>query len=415
MAEPGTPPDNNNPTGSQIPTPPIKSGIPDLKFSGNQPSLPPNLPTSAGPLPPLANRPSSPSQNITDAPREYKSTIRTMADDIAKIKVGQQPSGTNLQKAVTFPTPPVFQPKTAPISPQPPISSLPPPYFQPERPRPIITPPIAPRPQIQPSPAPESVLPVSSGKPKMVMYLLIILGVLLIGVVYLFLRSGNQEVTVSPTPEETATTTPTPVINLETTFGSASESIPLAGGIPEFLSEINNKTIVAGELKNIRAYLTGPSPSETDGDLNFIRILDINAITYPTQIKNTLGTDHAFLIYGQREVYDSKGKIIINAPPQKRLIFIIEVADPITFGQILTGWEANITDALAKLFELNKTKAASPDFLTNIYQSSTVKYRNFPYADRSIDYTLITGKNNKSYFIISNSREAIYTALDKFR
>ncbi|MDP2647677.1 MAG: hypothetical protein Q8P35_00315 [Candidatus Yanofskybacteria bacterium] len=336
-----------------------------------------------------------------------------MADDIAKLKVGQQPTGTNLQKSVTpspqsvpAPVKPSAPPIVLPRPAQPP-ANVPPSNLPglrplvPEAPS-LVPPPLrqAPKPA-QPSQVLEIPQTVSAGRPRTVLYLIIVFAILLAGAAYLYFSTGNEPgIVVSPTPRDTAT--PTPVArNLSAVFGTPSSAIS-EGTITELLSSLNQESISGGELKPI-------------GNLSFNAVLAANGISYPSQINNTLGSDAIILLFGQREIFDAKGQLIPNSPAQKRLVFIVEVTDPITLGQILAGWEASMTGAFTSIFELNPAKAASPTFLTNVYQGTTIKYRNFSYADRSIDYTIVTGIDTKSYFIISNSRESMYAAFEELR
>lgn len=72
-----------------------------------------------------------------------------------------------------------------------------------------------------------------------------------------------------------------------------------------------------------------------------------------------------------------------------------------------------MTEDLKGLFEVDSKKATSQAFLDNIYSGQTIRYRNFPYADKSIDYSLVSlPRFNADYFILTNSRESIYSAID---
>lgn len=423
MAEPVSPSDKI--PERPIPTPPISpSSAPDLRFSDNSPAssnLPPKPVETSPPFDSRPTPPPPPRQPIAPTPpKEYTSTIRTMADDIAKLKVGQQPTGTNLQKSVTpSPQPVPSRPPILPVTlprPIPSPANVPPSNLPGLRPlTPQAPSPVPPPLRQTPAPAPLSQVPEilqsSSKRPRTILYLLIVFAVLLVGAVYLYLGTGGDpEIVVSPIPTETVT--PIPITrNLSAIFGTSS-SIILGGTVTELLSSLNQEPISGGELKPITiSSLEGDSV----GDSSFNEVFTANSISYPNQINGTLGSDAIILLFGQREIFDAKGQLIPNSPTQKRLVFIAEVTDPITLGQILAGWETSMTGALTGIFELSPAKAASPNFLTNVYQETTIKYRNFPYADRSIDYTVVTSVNTKSYFIISNSRESIYTALEELR
>ena len=72
-----------------------------------------------------------------------------------------------------------------------------------------------------------------------------------------------------------------------------------------------------------------------------------------------------------------------------------------------------MTEDLKGLFGIDTKKATSEIFLDNNYLGQNVRYRNFPYADKSIDHSIVSlPEFNAEYFILTNSRESIYSAID---
>ena len=144
-----------------------------------------------------------------------------------------------------------------------------------------------------------------------------------------------------------------------------------------------------------------------------LELFDRLLISYPADVRTTLGTDALILAYGQREAFDARGTLIPTSPVQKRLIFVTEVRDAALLTSTMRTWEAAMTNALASLLNFVKSKAASPLFLDNIYRGTSIRYRNFAFADSTMDYAIATDIDGKQYLFLTNSREAIYRALDR--
>ncbi|OGN12734.1 MAG: hypothetical protein A3C71_01610 [Candidatus Yanofskybacteria bacterium RIFCSPHIGHO2_02_FULL_43_15c] len=49
----------------------------------------------------------------------------------------------------------------------------------------------------------------------------------------------------------------------------------------------------------------------------------------------------------------------------------------------------------------------------SFYRGVKIRYANFSYANQAIDYAIITAKNGNDYLIIANSREQVYSIIDK--
>lgn len=127
-----------------------------------------------------------------------------------------------------------------------------------------------------------------------------------------------------------------------------------------------------------------------------------------------MGTDWVVLSYGQQEQFDSNGSPIANATTSPRLIIITEIKDATAANQVMTSWESeSLASAADILFSYDFTKAIVGDFSSGTYRQIPIRYWNFPYADRSIDYAIFTASNNKNYLVLAGSREAVFFAIDQ--
>lgn len=262
------------------------------------------------------------------------------------------------------------------------------------------------------------IIPENGGPSRNRLYILIALGAILIGGLYWFLSSGNEEVAqVTPTPTSTprATVTATPAPKtLGTLIGGTAETITLANtGDPstDFWAKVNALSLSGGEMRRLAV----KAATKENGELTPIELLDRFIISYPAELKNQLSGESAIVVYGQREAFDAKGTIIPVPPIQKRVVLISELRDSAAVTSTLKTWEATMTNALAPLFKYNKAKAATQAFLDNIYQGKALRYKNFAYPDNTIDYSIVQASNGKIYLVITHSREAIFGTIDKLR
>lgn len=347
-----------------------------------------------------------------------------MADDISKVKIGQQPSGTEVQKTVTAPTKmaPPPTPLPTPGKPLPQGPTITTRLGEIERAKPLAPSMPMPRSNVPPAPQKPSQIilpdtPRGTTRSRSVFYLIILAIIALGGILYWVLtRNSGETATVSPTPSLVSTTTPvpTPVKTLGSLISAPSDTIVLATtGKPDadFVAKINALVIDPGTVHKIII----SEETKGAGDLGMTDLLDRFLLSYPASLKSTLGDDSLILAFGQREAFTANGQLNLNAQPQKRIAFLTEVKDPVALSQVLSGWEATMTDTFASIFGLNKTKAATPGFLTNIYNGVTVRYRNFAQPDRTIDYATVNAPNGKLYLLVSGSRESALSITDLLR
>jgi len=447
-------PPDNLPRPSDASASQKSEGI-DLRFPDSTvaQSLP-KPPTPSSPSMPVPPSPASTTKGpaTTSVPTEYKTSIRTMAEDISKVKVGQKPSGVEIQKTIPAmprpitPTAPQSQPSapvppsaqaslgqtersrplapsapmpraTAPVVPSAPVSSL----GQSERSRPLAPSAPMPRPAVpvRPFPQPQATMPevyrpvpASRG----VLYMAIA-GILIAGgVLYFILRGGNE---VAQTPSPTAvvvsrTPTPSPTPDISSFISGATDTITLAtsGNVTaDFLAKISALAINPGEIRKVLV----SDETKGSGDFGMIDLLERLLLPYPTALNTAIGPDSLILVFGQRESFTATGQPNLSASTQKRIIFLSEVKDTALMAQIMQTWETTIADSFAPIFSLTKSKASGIGFSSNTYSNANIRYRNFAYPDKAIDYSLVSAPNGKLYLIVAGSRESAFAAIDALR
>lgn len=419
----------------------------DLKFAANadrKPTPPVTAPSNAyGPrvptppqssIPPLSVKPAATDLNKPSVAQQgFTSSIRTMADDISKLKVGQKPSGESIQKTVS-----VEAPSTPPVIPRPTITPISPrsqlELGKAEKTQPLSAPgtgvkttPVSPiqsagptlgRPTITPG-MQVSVPPATGGQSGLRRFLLFA-GIIIILVcsgyiIFLTLRNGSKVAIETPTPSQRAlpsiTPTPSQAASIASVFAAPIEEAELANtGNPtqDLRTRINAFSIQSREFKQL-AIRTASKGAEI---LSAQEVFDRLLISYPPALRNVLGSDSAIFAYGQEEMFDSKGVKSIQPLPSKRFVFIFELKDPEAARMILGQWEPDMAKALLGLLDSNP--AISTGVLDNTYQGVPIRFQNFHYPSTSIDYSIFASqKTGKSYLVIAGSREAMYATIEK--
>jgi hypothetical protein len=400
-------------------------------------------------------------------PEELKLAIRTMAADVQKLKEGQKPSGLEFQKSIGKkeevprpkpaappPPPPVRtealpqQPLTAPqLFPR--SSGIPTPKMQVPLPPPLPKRPVTP-PPTQPSDHfhPEKIisggsshagLPDFLGAPipkragpktpeeKLEYGLLArvigsgmttgIIGTIVIAIaayflVSFFLSGGIDQLMPSPTPSSVATVsvTPTPTDSeLESIFKNISA---IDFQLPEdkqtepssLRTFINSQTMSEREFKRLKLTV------HSEVAPTFTGILTNLGVNFPSELINYLENNNMVFIYGQEspDPQDSENQ-------QKRLVFVVEINDFAKVSEAMKKWESTITNDLKQLFEIDPSKQSTPNFVENNRDNVKIKYKNFPLPNKSIDYAIASSLSGKNYLIITNSRESMFSPLDKIR
>ena len=427
----------SSPTGGSVPS--------------SQPSSQPTPVSSAPSLPPRPMTPPTPQPSpgtptvpaVPSAQKEYQSSIRTMSDDLTKLKAGQQPQGVNVPRKIDN-TPVPVKP-ASPVAPVPapsksmPTSSMPsatksaPMPSMPNQVSKTPTPTVIPRPTMPSMPpatkAPETKLdqknqfyvPPAETKPvgsnsRNLIFVGIAVAVVLLGGLYWFfmIRDSNTEpiATASPvitfTPRPTATPNPDVLSTIFTTRGGAIV-LPSSGDpTVAFNNGISAQpNITQGTLTGIDI-VSGASVSGQT--LTISGLLNRFVASYPTTLPAVLGQNYKFLLYGQKESFDSKGRLTTTVAPGPRLVMISEIAS--SSSSILQAWESTMSANLSGIMAIIPTKNTGPFTETN-YKGTPVRFKNFLYPDHSIDYALMQ-YNGKTYLIIASSREAMFATIDAF-
>lgn len=349
-----------------------------------------------------------------------------MSEDLSSLKTGQKPSGVSVPRTIEPLKPPVVAP---PALSKPPVSPIMP-GTQVKLGELQKTGPMAQQKVPVPAPMPKKEEPlqiiIPEGGKKMIggnlLYIGITVIVVLVGAAYWFFVIRNPaipEAIFTPTPSAS----PTPVATLNQLL---SEALPVdidlsESAIPliDFNEAVKAQTILGGTTNKLNIkiiHAEGTEPVVTDRYAGGLTgIFDKFLISYPAQLKTILGGETAVLLYGQKEVFTAKGLPDTNAINVKKLIFITEVNDFAMAASISKEWESTMADGLKGIFELDVKKAASKTFLSSLYRETDVKYINFAYPDKTIDYAIIRASNGKNYFVVSGSREAMYEIVDKLK
>lgn len=350
-------------------------------------------------------KPLSPPTPQTD---KFKSLVRTMAEDLEAAKKGIKPES----KPFEIKPPPPGSPK---IAPPPPPLKMPPQAPQiklgpAERTKPLELPKLKPPPPAGPVPKKFAL------SPKLLIIVLVLLAVFG-GAWWLLTREPKPVVVSTPTP------TPIPTPAFPGLFEIIGDAYPIViSSTDNFITSFNNS------IKNVSPLAVGKFTALSMTDENGSRyplseIFQKLQISIPGELlensfagellKNLDPNEWLLVAYGQQEMFDQNGLLTLGQAPKIKLGLIAKAIDVISLRSTLNGWEPTMTDDLKGFFGINLTKATSEAFFDNIYGGTDVRYRNFPYADSSIDYAIVNlSQFNLNYFVLTNTRESIYSAID---
>lgn len=338
-------------------------------------------------------------------------------------------------------------PKPAPqivIPPVPAVPKLiPPPTFSRPEPHPVSTPPTPPRPVLPPSPlaggskpaeskplakpaivpSPKDVsIPAASLKsfmsPKMFIPGVILLLLVAAGVGYWFfiLRGGHEGVdtVVSPSPSKTAVSSvqPPPRASQLSSFFSTRHLLPIKKG------EGQNLTSVLPEIERLslidpREHILLDPRSEGGEDYSFSGFLNRFLIDFPANMLSAVDEKTFDLIWSaQKEKFVNGKKTSYGSNEEEhRLALAVRVTNAEQARKMMLGWEATLPQDLQNLFTLPVFSEQS-SFSPASHRNIAVRYMNFPTPDYSIDYAVVTAKNNDDYLVISNSREQMFSIIN---
>lgn len=400
--------------GSIPPNLPIKEGM------GPSPTLPPKPPAQGPqPTPDIKLKPPSPPPApppaVQTPPKAempgasvFKSSIRTMQEDIAAVKKGQTPTGFQVEKQSEKDVTP------------PPLGAPGPKITMPPRPTQEVRlgelekskslpgtkfPSIPPMPAVPPAgPATKPVgLSVPMGGGANWKRLILLAGGLIVVafLVWFFALRGPSapEVAISPTPTYTATPTPTPV-SIEDSF-SIVDSASIALGtnfITRFDNSLNKESLMSSREPALYKIL---NPA-TGNRYTFSEFLGGLLIQAPAELTAAAKDNFYLTVLYKSDNVDGYG-------------LLIELSDPVAAFTAMGNWEGTMAQGLKDVFLLNPAKAASTTFLDNTYNSVAIRYRNFPDPNKTTDYAVVTASNGKAYLVLANSREHMYFIIDKIR
>ena len=345
----------------------------------------------------------------TPGVKEYQSSIRTMSEDISRLKQGQQPMGVPVPRKVEqiVPVPPQATPAPA----KPPVTG---PQFkipdvnlgETKRSAPLaqsknlpgITIPSIPKGPSVPKvggavPAPQIYVP-QEGQPGGNRNMLFIgIGVVAVvaGFAYWFfvLRAPAPEVVIetpTPTPIEIPTPTPPPldILGVAENIFIPSTSVFLTS----LTTAISSKQPVAGQ---IRLYNIVDENQQKYSFKEFLIKLSIDTSTL-NDSGGLLDTHEWVLgLYGQ--LGTSQG---ISARP----FIVFTQKDSNLATGLMNTWEPRIINDLAKLFNLGKL-SPQLSFTSDVYSGVSFRFVRIPNKDSGIAYAIF-----QNYLVLGSSRDS---------
>lgn len=246
--------------------------------------------------------------------------------------------------------------------------------------------------------------PKGDGMGRKIMYgaigILVLLAVIFAAVSLL----GDKTPEPTTTPTASASPTPTPARttkDLSFYFGQLTGTLQVPSETPlpfeDFQNLLRELVPLSGQAANVEA---------------------LGSTIYPSFLDNaddgTFGNSGAILIFGQTERFSATGEKQTLTTPEPRLIYILEVADATSVNQLMQRWESvSLTTDMSYYFNYNVNDALVTDFMDAVYQQIPVRYQNYPYADKSIDWAIVPASNNINYLVISGSRESMFYAINQ--
>ncbi len=412
------------PTGGPSLGGPIPSNLPVKEGAGSMPIPKPPMqesqpkpdikikPPSASPAPPPVTQ--TPPKTETAPPAGglpvFKSSIRTMQEDIAAVKKGQAPTGFQVEKQsekditpppvgtpgpkITMPPRPVQEVKLGELEKSRSLPSTKLPSFPP---MPTVPPA---GPTIKPAGPPAGLSVPMGGRANWKRLVLLVGGLIIAAfLVWFFALRGPSAPEATPTPTPTATPTPTPV-SIEDSFSIVdSASIALgANFITRFDNSIDKELLISSREPALYKILN-PATGNRYTLSEFLGGLLIQA---PAELVAAAKDNFYLTVLYKSNNVDGYG-------------LLIELSDPVAAFTAMGNWEGMMAQGLKDVFLLNLAKAASTTFLDNTYNGTAIRYRNFPDPNKTTDYAIVTASNGETYLILANSREHVYSVIDKIK
>ena len=240
----------------------------------------------------------------------------------------------------------------------------------------------------------------------------IFLIVVLIGWGIASLLGGGTSPT--PTPSASVSQTPAPTLAISprvTTLLSYFPGTTQAVITPITAASVASSVTATAPLARSVVPLSLQQPADTE-EPSAAELVAMFMSGAPSVLTSSLGNDAIVLAYGQVEGFDAQGTAVTHDPAEGRLILIMEVSDTNGVTQAMKTWEdSGMTDALSPLLGVDPNQAIVTTF-TEVPGTSgfPIRYRNFPYPDKSIDWGIAGASSNTNYLIISGSRESFLFA-----
>jgi hypothetical protein len=208
-------------------------------------------------------------------------------------------------------------------------------------------------------------------------------------------------VALSPTPIYTATPAPTPS-SIEHYFSNV-DSINIQLG-PNFTSRFDNsidKTVLRSSAGEPVLYIvSNPASGQKYTLSEFLAGL---LVSPPAGLISATYDESLYLT----AIYKSDGKDGFG--------FIAKIKEPSAALAALGSWEQTIVQDMKDFFGFDPAKSASTTFIDNTYQGVAIRYKNFPDPNLTIDYAIVRARNGENYLVVANSREHMYTIIDKLK
>jgi hypothetical protein len=257
--------------------------------------------------------------------------------------------------------------------------------------------------------------PPSSGTGGMRKLIYVVLGLIILGGIAYSLVSLMTGSDTAPIASDTPSPSSEPTLtlggkSLRSYVGADAETINITNAstaVDDFRNGIITSQPTA-KLATVIAVSMAGSP------LSAGTFLGYTTRSIPPSLVSVFGTDWALLSFGQTEVFDAAGVKSESQTVLPKIVVIVEVNDASGARQAMQTWEtAGLASASEPLFGNDVTKKIVPGFTEGVYKTIPVRYWNFPYADSSVDYAIVTASNNKNYLILSASRESMFFAIDQ--
>ncbi len=320
------------------------------------------------------------------------------------------------------------KPESRPTPPLPAVSSrsvLPP--APPTRPGTQVLPSPSTKPETKPVIVPPSKATTVSTKglgsfvgPKMLILggILVLLVAAGFGYWWFILNAEDRDnIFVSPSPSASVAvsvqSTPLPRVSKLVSFFPIHRLLPIGQGQGKTLTSVL-PDITLLKLSNSDKNILLDPRSESGEDYTFSKFLERFLINFPVNFSLVIDESDFDLIWSiQKEKFSVQGeKIASNSGLEdRRLALAVRVTNAEQARKMMLEWEESMTNDWQNLFVF-PAQPAQTAFLPASYRDIAIRYLNFPNPDYSIDYAVITAKNNDDYLIISNSREQMFGIID---